>query len=201
MGGEALRIGGAGHAGVGGAFAVGQLKNLETGEVQTGTFVGGRVGLGIQTPGADPGWSDWTEFQTEVPANFTDFHNTRARLTTAGMGVAIGGYAWSWLSFPVLGVQSLSLHGLNMGALGGDASTNMGVWSLDHVPPSARCVPDRERTAEAMQTVPVPYSRSSTETHRLSVYFETGSSALTDEAMGELQTLAERIAASWQGSR
>lgn len=193
--------GSGGHAGVGGAFAIGQLRNLTTGEVESGAFVGGGIGLGLQSPGADPGWSDWVDFETAEPVTFADFQHTRARLTSAGAGVAVAGYAWTWLSFPKLGVQSIPLHGPNLGALGGDASTNIGVWMLDSVPPGEHCVPPSERTAEAMMTTPVPYTHASTDVHALSVYFDTGSARLGDDAMAQLRALAAEIGASWQAER
>lgn len=188
--------GGAGHLGPGGAFAVGQLRNLTTGEFVSGSFVGAGLGAGLQTPGADPGWGDWTTFETERPLVFDDFHRSHAGLATIGLGAAFVGYAWTWLSFPGLGVDSIFVGGFNVGAVGADASTNTGVWLLDNVPPAEQCRPETERVAEATQTIPVPYSRTSNETHRVSIDFELGSARVGDAGFEQLQRLAAEIAAS-----
>lgn len=45
----------------------------------------------------------------------------------AEAGIAAIGGSLTWLSFPALGVQSIPLHGGNMGAVGADMSTKVGI--------------------------------------------------------------------------
>jgi hypothetical protein len=122
--------GGAGHAGIGGAGALGELKNLKTGEVKQGSFQGGGLGFGLQTPGGDPGFGDWVEFETDDHYTFDSFDGTLARLTMTGAGIAIIGYCVAYLSFPLLGANSIYVGGWNMGAFGIDGSTNVGWWNV-----------------------------------------------------------------------
>lgn len=122
--------GGAGHAGLGGAFAIGKLKNRKTGQVVEGEFMGGGIGIGLQTPGASPPWGNWVNFTTEDVCTFEDFDGTLARLTTAGVGLSVLGYSLAWISFPLRGANSIYVGGFNMGAVGADAGTNVGTWNV-----------------------------------------------------------------------
>lgn len=94
-------------------------------------------------------------------------------------------------------VQSIPLHGANMGALGADASSNVGAWMLDSVPPGEHCTPAREHPGEAMQTEATPYSRTETTPHRLTLTFATGSARLADDELARLQTFVGTLAAMW----
>lgn len=123
--------GSAGHAGIGGAGALVELKNRDTGQKRQGYFIGGGIGVGLQSPGADPGWGDWEDFETDRRVTFDDFDGTLSRLTMAGAGVALLGYTLAYLSFPTLGANSIPVGGWNMGAVGADASTNVGYFALN----------------------------------------------------------------------
>jgi hypothetical protein len=145
--------GGAAHRGIGGIYAIGQLKNRKTGDIISGSFIGGGLGIGLQTPGVDPGFGDWADFTTDDAYNFTDFDGTFARLTIAGAGIGIIGYALAWISFPKRGANGIYVGGANMGAIGADASTNVGTWVLhgrsDFV--SDRVTPASENTSQNTQ--------------------------------------------------
>jgi hypothetical protein len=178
--------GGAGHAGLGGAFALGRLKNLRTNQEAPGHFVGGGIGTGLQTPGADPGWGDWSEFQTRRPVTFEDFNGTVARLTTVGIGAAVIGYSIAYIGFPRLGVTSVYVGGPNMGALGADLGTNpLGVWNVSGQPPGPICEP--ARTVQRGYTQAVPTQRTQADTHSHTVHFATGQSTISDAEMAQMQ--------------
>ena len=173
--------GGAGHAGVGGAFAIGELLNKKTGRKAQGGFAGGGIGVGLSTPGADPGWGDWTDFTTRSRCTFDDFDDTPARLTTMGAGIAIIGYSAAFLSFLTKGpdAQSLYVGGFNMGALGADAGSNVGAWSLNgSYEPTYR--PESRSTQTREREEVVPFSYTSTDVLHHTVYFDTGSHQISD---------------------
>ena len=134
--------GGAGHGGVGGVFAIGQLKNRQTGQIASGNFIGGGIGVGLQSPGADPGWGEWTNFTTDEAITFEHFDGILARLTMAGVGFLVG-YGLAYISFPMLGANSISVGGFNVGAIGADISSNVGAWNVIGTPPGAPCIPEQ----------------------------------------------------------
>lgn len=121
--------GSGGHAGIGGAFAIGKLKNQISGIVHQVSFQGGGIGVGLQTPGADPGWGDWSYFKTDSQYTFEDFDGTLARLTMAGAGFLVG-YAAVILSLPNLGANQIDCGGWNLGSVGADASSNVGTLNV-----------------------------------------------------------------------
>jgi len=127
--------GGAGHAGLGVAFCVGKLKNFKTGQIKTCQFIGGGIGLGASTPGGSPySWSEWTEFRTPgQKSRFEDFNNTVAKLDIINVGLLVTGSTIALLSFPMLEVPSLFVGGSNMGSIGFDASSNVGVWNVNGI--------------------------------------------------------------------
>lgn len=188
--------GGGGHAGVGAAGALGTLKNRLTGQTAQGSFQGGGLGVGLSTPGADPGWGDWNNFTTDRPVTFEDFDGTLARLTTLGAGIAIIGYSFAYLSFPSLGANSISVGGANMGALGADGGSNVGWWNVIGTPPGAQCTPERTETREVTEMSPYEYSVPNQFRH--TVYFDTGSAEISDEQLTGLQLFADRIAETYQ---
>ncbi|WP_373400855.1 hypothetical protein V8V91_17130 [Algoriphagus halophilus] len=180
--------GGGGHAGLGGAFAIGQLKNRRTGQIAEGSFVGGGIGVGLQTPGADPGWGDWTDFVTEDICTFDDFDNTLSRLTTAGAGAFVG-YGMAWISFPMRGANSIYVGGFNVGAVGIDAGSNVGNWNIHGTPPGPRCVPEHEVEREVF----TPFQFDTQDGLRHTVYFDTGSSEINDEQFRLLDAFVQHI--------
>jgi len=116
--------GGAGHGGFGGSFAIGKLKNLDSGVEKVIAFVGLGIGVGLQTPGADPGFGDFTPFWTDKPYHFDDFHGAFASLGMMGAGICLVGYSIILLFLPFLCKKAISLGGFNMGACGADLSFN-----------------------------------------------------------------------------
>lgn len=180
--------GGAGHVGVGGAFALGKLKNRKTGQVVSGSFVGGGIGVGLQTPGADPGWGDWTNFTTDQKVTFQHFDGTLARLTTAGIGLFIG-YTLAYISFPWYGANSISVGGLNLGSLGADAGSNVGKWDITSDIPGPPCI--LAHTIPSEETVPYTYDVQNSLKH--SVFFETGSSRMSDGELTALEDFVQQI--------
>ncbi len=184
--------GGAGHAGIGGAFAIGKLKNRRTGQIAEGSFIGGGIGIGLQTPGADPGWGDWVDFETEDICTFNDFDFTLARLTTAGAGAYVG-YSLAWISFPLRGANSIYVGGFNVGAVGADAGSNVGEWNIHGTPPGPQCVPEHEVEREVF--TPFQFDVQDGLSH--TVYFETGSSEIDDEQFRLLDSFVQHITARY----
>ena len=121
--------GSAGHVGIGGAFALGRLKDQISGKIWQGNFIGGGLGAGLQTPGGSPSWSNWSYFKTDANYTIEDFDNTLARLTMAGAGFFVG-YCGAWISFPMLGANHIDVGGWNLGSVGADASSNVGTWNV-----------------------------------------------------------------------
>ena len=175
---------------------MGKLKNRLTGQVAQGSFQGGGLGIGLSTPGADPGWGDWTNFTTDRPVTFEDFDGTLARYTSAGVGIGIIGYSFAYLSFPSLGANSISVGGANMGALGVDGGSNVGWWNVIGTPPGPECTPERTETREITDMLPYDYSVPNQFRH--TVYFGTGSSEISDEQLQALQLFVDTIAESYQ---
>lgn len=126
--------GSAGHAGIGGAGAIVQLTRRDSLKPRQGYFAGGGIGVGLQSPGIDPGWGEYEHFETNVSIDFEDFDGIPALLEMAGAGVSLFGYSWAEISFPTLGAHSISVGGWNMGAIGADASVNGGYFWLDDAP-------------------------------------------------------------------
>lgn len=124
--------GGAGHGGIGGAFAIGELrKGGVGGEVRQGSFLGFGIGVGLATPGASPSEAQWTPFITDAPYDFEDFDGTLARLTSLGGGFLVG-YAFIYISFPNLGANSIYVGGWSLGTVGADGGVNpFGWWNVE----------------------------------------------------------------------
>ncbi|NES82756.1 MAG: DUF4157 domain-containing protein [Moorea sp. SIO2B7] len=181
--------GGAGHAGLGGAFAIGRVKNRLTGQEAEGSFVGGGIGIGLQTPGANPGWGDWVDFTSEDVCTLEDFDGTLARLTSAGAGIGLIGYSLAWISFPMRGANAIYVGGFNMGALGADAGSNVGTWNVHGTPPGPQCEP--EHTTAVTNYAPYEYSVPHQYSHR--VLFETGSSTMSDESLQQLELFVDNV--------
>ena len=180
--------GGAGHKGIGGAFAIGVLKNRRTGEEVQGMFLGGGFGAGLASPGVDPGWGSWTNFTTEKYVTFEDFQKTSCRLNSAGGGIAIIGHSRARLSFPDMGegAQEINVSGWNMGAVGLDGSTNIGVWKLNRIPKNECSSDFNEETAS--------FEQGETQLLQHSVYFERGSSEISSNELHGLNSFMTRIA-------
>lgn len=181
--------GGAGHAGVGGAFAIGKLKNRKTNQVVSGSFVGGGIGIGAQLPGGDPGWGDWTNFRTDQKVTFQHFDGSLARLTTAGVGLFIG-YTLAYISFPRYGANSISVGGFNLGSLGADAGSNVGKWSINGSIPGPPCVP--EHTTAEEELIPFTYDIHDNLEH--TVFFDTASNRMSDDELKHLEDFVDQIA-------
>jgi hypothetical protein len=191
--------GGGGHAGVGAAGALGVLKNRLTGQVAQGSFQGGGLGVGLSTPGADPGWGSFENFTTDRRVTFEDFDGTLARLTTLGAGIAIIGYSFAYLSFPNLGANSISVGGANMGALGADGGSNVGWWNVIGTPPGPICRPERTEHHEVTEHNPYQYDVPTT--YRDTVSFETGSAEISDDQLMRMQAFVDSLmpAYDWPG--
>lgn len=192
--------GGAGHAGVGGAFALGKIRNNLTMKTANGAFVGGGLGVGLSSPGIDLG-DDFTNFKTDRPVTFHDFHNTLARLTQAGGGIGIISGSVTYLSFPMLGANSINLSGIGMGQFGFDASTNVGDFFItDNTIPGPDCTPAHTVYHDVVEEVPVEYDRTKEFEH--TVLFDTQSSSLSEAEMAVLDSFAIGIAEEyeWDGT-
>jgi outer membrane protein OmpA-like peptidoglycan-associated protein len=190
--------GGGGHAGLGGAGALGVLKNRRTGQTAQGSFQGGGIGVGLSTPGADPGWGDYENFTTDSRVTFEDFDGTLARLTTAGAGIAIIGYGFAYISFPNLGANSISVGGFNMGALGADAGSNVGTWNVIGRPPGPVCTPEHTEHREWVNSE--PYNTAMPNEFRTRVLFDTGSAEISDEELLKLQEFVDAVMANYEYS-
>lgn len=118
--------GGAGHGVIGGSFLQGELMNMTSRQKKMGFFIGGGLGAGLSTPGADP-FPNWVEFRTRQPCVFADFDGTAAFLWQAGAGFLVG-YSVGVLSFPELGAEDVFVGGLQFGSVGADASINFAGW-------------------------------------------------------------------------
>jgi outer membrane protein OmpA-like peptidoglycan-associated protein len=191
--------GGAGHAGVGGAFAFGKLKNNRTGKTAPGAFVGGGIGVGLASPGFDFG-EDYTNFKTDRPVTFRDFEHTLARLTQVGGGIGIISGSVTYLSFPTLGANSINLSGIGMGALGFDASTNVGDFFFTDTIPGPDCTPAHTVYHDVVEVTPVEYERTKDFEH--TVLFDTQSSTLSEAELAVLDSFAIGVAEEydWDGT-
>ena len=183
--------GGAGHAGLGGAFAVAQLTNRQTGQQAPGIFVGGGIGIGLQNPGADPGWTDPTNFETDSRVTFDDFDGTLARLTTAGAGFLIGG-GLAFISFPLLGANSINVSGFTLGNIGADAGSNVGVFNITGTPPQQPCE-DRH----LVRTEYDPYAFDLPNAFGHVVRFDTGVATVSETEFALLDEFVAGIAAAY----
>jgi hypothetical protein len=113
----------AAHYGVGLAFALGELKNMKTGNVRQGRLVGGGIGLGLMTPSSNP-FQDWVEFKTGASYLMDAFEGTPAKLYGASIGLLFGG-SYTILHFYQLDAEKIQVGGFQMGGLGIDISDNM----------------------------------------------------------------------------
>lgn len=188
--------GGGGHAGLGVAAAYGPLKNLRTGQTVHGSFQGGGVGVGLSSPGVDPGWGDFEEFTTDSAVTFDDFDGTLARLSTAGAGIAIIGYGVAYISFPNMGANHISVGGFNMGQIGADAGANVGTWNVIGTPPGPICTP--EETAHYGVVHSEAYTTAMPNEFRHHVLFETGSAHISYEELVDLQSFVDQVMANYE---
>ncbi len=183
-----ISLSGGAHLAVGGAFAIGQIKNRKTGQIAQGIFKGAGIGVGLQSPGADPGWSDWVNFTTDQIITFDHFQGTLCRLTTAGAGFLIG-YSLAYISFPMYGANSISVGGFSLGAVGADAGSNVGNWKFSGSPPGPRCVPEHFESEQEM----IPYTYDIKDALKHSVFFDTGSDEISNSELERLELFISEI--------
>lgn len=180
--------GGAGHAGVGLTGALGELKNLKTGQKATGFFVGGGLGIGLQSPGADPGWGEWSEFSTHHEITFDHFKGTFCKFAAIGAGFLIG-YSLAYIQFPAYSDEEVYVGGFNVASIGGDASVNVGAWHFSSDPPGARCIPEENLPGEDF--VPYTYNIQDNLTH--TVLFETQDDQMDEKELKKLDVFVKNI--------
>lgn len=126
----AIRIGlgaGGAHAGVGATGLAASIRNRDSGAIGEGVFVGGGIGLGLQSP-SEPASSDWVEFETSVLVGLDAFRNSTAVLTNVSIGLGLG-YSVTWIRFPDLGTGAIYVGGFSH-LIGEDASVNVGEFDL-----------------------------------------------------------------------
>ncbi len=190
----AIKIGLSGgvHIVTGATVAIGELKNRKTGQVAQGMFASILLnkGVGIQTPGIDPGWSDWTNFITDQKITFDQFNGTRCRLTSIGGGIFLIGYSYTSISFPMYGANSISVGGFNMGAGGLDVGVSAGKWYFTENTPGPPCVPEHFEAGEER----IPYTYDVKESLLHSVFFDTGSSEMSIIELNALEDFVNEIA-------
>lgn len=190
----AIKIGLSGgvHIVAGATVAIGKLKNRKTGQVAQGMFASilSGKGVGIQTPGIDPGWGDWTNFKTDQKITFDQFNGTRCRLTSIGGGIFLIGYSYTSISFPIYGANSISVGGFNMGAGGLDAGINLGKWYFTGNIPGPPCVSEHFEADEEA----IPYTYDVKESLMHTVFFDTGSSEMSIKELNHLENFVNEIA-------
>jgi hypothetical protein len=117
-------------AAIAGTFLAGKIRNSTTKEERTGAYVGGGLGASLKYMPKTGGVSDdWIEFSTDDYYTLDDFDGTLCRYTTAGAGFLVG-YSVSYISFPNLGANSISVGGFELGSFGAGGSTTAGVWKF-----------------------------------------------------------------------
>jgi outer membrane protein OmpA-like peptidoglycan-associated protein len=117
-------------AAVAGTFLAGKLRNNVTKEERTGAYVGGGIGASLKyMPKASGAGGDWVDFTTDDYYTLDDFDGTLCRYTTAGAGFFVG-YSVSYISFPLLGANSISVGGIEWASFGAGGSTTAGVWKF-----------------------------------------------------------------------
>jgi hypothetical protein len=127
------------HVVAGASFAEIRLKNRDTGAVAHGylSAFGGGVGPKWKPLGASVSWGDYTPFTTDRDMDHNEFDGKGVRLTSASIGILAVGYEWTYLTIYGVGgaAHSMSVGGVNMGALAASAFTDHGnMW----VPTSPR---------------------------------------------------------------
>lgn len=117
-------------AAIAGTFLAGKIRNSTTKEERAGAYVGGGLGASLKYMPKTGGVSDdWIEFSTDDYYTLDDFDGTLCRYTTAGAGFLVG-YSVSYISFPNLGANSISVGGFELGSFGAGGSTTAGVWKF-----------------------------------------------------------------------
>ena len=117
-------------AAIAGTFLAGKLRNNVTKEERTGAYVGGGLGASLKyMPKASGAGGDWVDFSTDDFYTLDDFDGTLCRYTTIGAGFFVG-YSVSYISFPLLGANSISVGGIEWASFGAGGSTTAGVWKF-----------------------------------------------------------------------
>lgn len=179
--------GGAGHAGIGGALAYGEIRNRKTGQVAEGFFAGAGIGVGLQIPDDSIQWGDWVDFKTDQKITFDHLDGTLCRLTSAGGGIYFA-YNLIYISFPLYGANSISVGGFSKGVIGADMGSNVGFWKFFSFP-GARCIPAEDLPGE--EFMPYTYDIKDDLSHK--VHFETGSSEISVDEINKLETFITHI--------
>jgi hypothetical protein len=161
-----------------------------------GRLCGGGLGAGLQTPGASFSES-FTDFTTDSNYTFRNFENALARFTSAGAGVGFG-YGLAWISFPMLGANSIYVGSFTGGNVGADISTNVGVWRFAERMPSPQCTPPTTETRVDGAVDSTPYQFDVQDSLSHVVHFETGSFEPSDVELMRLQDFATRVAQSYR---
>jgi hypothetical protein len=117
-------------AAIAGTFLAGKLRNNVTKEERTGAYVGGGLGASLKfMPKASGAGGDWVDFSTDEFYTLDDFDGTLCRYTTAGAGFFVG-YSISYISFPLMGANSISVGGIEWASFGAGGSTTAGIWKF-----------------------------------------------------------------------
>ena len=72
---------------------------------------------------------DWVDFSTDDFFTLDDFDGTFCRYTTAGASLFVG-YSLSYISFPVMGANTISVGGVEWGSFGLGGTTTEGIWKF-----------------------------------------------------------------------
>jgi hypothetical protein len=180
--------------GVGGGIFNFRLKNRKTGqEVEGwGEYGVGGLSAGLPIPTVDMG--GYEDFETNEPANFSDFDYKRFTVGSAGVNALVAG--WEWSSMTIYGlpggaVDDIDLGGFVMGGAGIDlGSGKFGMIWLRETPDTytTKVVRD-QRTASTSVT-------TKEEIHR--VTFETGKADISPEQEKRLRAYVESTAENYQ---
>lgn len=197
-----MLLGGGVHAVLGGSAYLAFLTNEATGKTATCSFVGGGVGAGDKSKYTKGGsavptvdtFDSGTSFRTNRLVTFDDFQNTPARIMEMSANGLVGGWALSYLRFPLLCDDAIDIGGFEQGGLGAGAEMDLGVWNVLAQPPR----PGPKKVREDV-TLEDPYEQTVKQMFRHTVYFETEKSSLAAVQRDLLAIFAEGVAAGTEG--
>jgi hypothetical protein len=172
-----------------------KLRN-QYGQTASGQAIVGGAGVGYTAvPGFDKGmkasasFGDETRFFTSYPVGFEAFDGVGVRYTSAAAGVYVG-YEFDYLTFYGLGpgAASLSVGGINLGALlGVSATTGNGVLWLGSLPPNYEIRTYSRTDFDRYKSLWVSE-------HKISLFFLSGSFELSVDDRANLGNMLQMTA-------
>jgi outer membrane protein OmpA-like peptidoglycan-associated protein len=179
------------QVGVGAGLQTVTLTNELSGQSMSGWIPMFQVGPEASLGASGSIWGGPSQFATDRPVDFSDFHRAFVAASSAGVSGFLG-YQGSTISFPGLGTGDIDVSSWSAGSVGVGASAQFGLLLLLGDYPPAE-IPVKNPT-----TYVVPYERTERGQDAHRVLFPTQSATISDTERALLDSLVRSVAERWR---